>query len=327
MSDSSRPQGGHAAADPESLATVLVAGAANLAIAVAKTVVGVLSGSSAMLAEAAHSVADTLNQGFLLTALHRSTKPADMQHPFGYGMERYFWSLLAAVGIFVLGAGFSIYQGVESILTPTQIDSLAATYAVLAIAFAFEGTSWVRAVLQLRRETAQSETPRRLWQSDDPTVKTVLFEDSAALIGILLAATGITLHEVTGNGLWDGAASIAIGLLLVTVAYALGRENKAMLLGQSLDRDERNRIRAEIEGSQGIDQVVELLTMRLSPEDVLVAARVDVTDDVSGGALEHFSDDIETRLRERFPEIRHVFLDPTDARRRPDRSFVDPRTE
>jgi len=312
-------------ASSESLGTVLLAGAANLSIAVAKAIAGVISGSTAMLAEAAHSFADTLNQLFLLTALRRSTKPADIQHPFGYGMERYFWSLLAAVGIFVLGAGFSIYHGVEAILEPTKIEALGLTYAVLAISFLFEGASWLRAVLQLRREAAESQEPRRIWQSDDPTVKTVLFEDSAALVGIVFAAIGITLHAVTDSGIWDGLASIAIGLLLIAVAYVLGRENKTMLLGQSLSQADRDNIRSEIEACRGIDHVVELLTMRMSPEDVLVAARVDVTDDISGGALEHFSDDVETRLRERFPEIRHVFLDPTDASRTPGSSPVDPR--
>jgi cation diffusion facilitator family transporter len=303
----------------ESTTTVLVAGAANLAIAIAKTFAGLVSGSSAMLAEAAHSMADTLNQAFLLTALRRSGKPADAQHPFGYGMERYFWSLLAAVGIFVLGAGFSIYQGIEAILKPAEIDSLTLTYAVLAISFLFEGTSWVRALRQTRREAAADGRPAlaQVRSTSDPTLKTVLFEDTAALIGIVVAAAGVTLHHLTGQSFWDGGASIAIGLLLVLVAYALGRENKAMLLGQSLGTEEVDAMRRAIEDCEGIDEVVELMTMRLSPDEVLVAARVDVTDDVSGGDLEHFADDVDQRVRQLFPEVRHVFLDPTDAERMP----------
>jgi cation diffusion facilitator family transporter len=301
----------------ESTTTVLIAGGANLAIAIAKTFAGVLSGSSAMLAEAAHSMADTLNQVFLLTALRRSDKPADAEHPFGYGMERYFWSLLAAVGIFVLGAGFSIYQGVEAILKPTEIDSLSLTYAVLAVSFLFEGTSWIRALRQTHHE-AEAEGRHALAQvrsTSDPTLKTVLFEDTAALIGIVVAAAGVTLHHLTDQAFWDGGASIAIGMLLVLVAYALGRENKSMLLGQSLRAEERDAVRQAIEGCEGIDEVVELMTMRLSPDEVLVAARVDVTDDISGGDLEHFADDVDRQVRQQFPEVRHVFLDPTDAER------------
>lgn len=295
--------------------TVLIAGAANLAIALAKTVAGVLSGSSAMLAEAAHSFADTLNQVFLLTAIKRSAKPADPRHPFGYGMERYFWSLLAAVGIFVLGAGFSVYQGLEAIVAAPAIESLGLTYIVLAIAFVFEGVSWMRAILQVRQQAhaAGSTTLRHVAVVGDPAVKTVVFEDTAALVGIVVAAIGVTLHKLTGDAVWDGAASIAIGLLLVAVAFTLGRENKALLLGQSVDESTLAEMRGEIGDAPGIDQVVELLTMRLGPEQLLVAARVDVEDDQSGGAIEQFADDVEQRLRRRFPEVRHVFLDPTNA--------------
>lgn len=292
--------------DRESTLTVLVAGGANLAIAIAKVVAGVMTGSSAMLAEAAHSCADTMNQAFLLTALRRSRKPADTQHPFGYGMERYFWSLLAAVGILVLGAGFSILQGIEAIVEDSPVDSLGIAYAVLGASFLFEGASWLRAVLQVRGNRDQLA---------DPAVRTVLFEDTAALIGLVLAAVGVTLHHLTDQGFWDGAASIAIGALLVGVAYALGRENKTALMGASVDEETRNAIRAEIERSPGIDQVVELLTMRLGPTDVLVAIRADVVDDESGEAIEHFADEVERQLRGAFPEIRYVFVDPTDAAR------------
>jgi cation diffusion facilitator family transporter len=311
------PQSADPASDAsnESLLTVAIAGGANVVIAILKTVAGLASGSSAMLAEAAHSYADTLNQVFLLTAIKRSAKPADARHPFGYGMERYFWSLLAAVGIFVLGAGFSVYQGLDAIVVRSELESMPLTYCVLAVSFVFEGVSWVRALLQVRRQAheANTETLEHIAAVDDPTLKTVVFEDSAALVGIVLAAIGVTLHHATDSAVWDGAASIAIGLLLVAVAFELGRENKAMLLGQSVDEQTRQQIRAEIQASPGIDDVVELLTMRLAPDQLLVAARVDVEDDESGDALEQHAEEADRRLRARFPEIRHVFLDPTDA--------------
>ncbi len=308
---SSRP------APDESTGTVLLAGTANLAIAIAKTVGGLISGSTAMLAEAAHSVADTLNQVFLLAALKRSQKPADAQHPFGYGMERYFWSLLAAVGIFVLGAGYSVYEGIRAILKPEELTGLVIVYVVLAISFVFEGISWLKAVRQVRGQAKQNGrgTIQELRHTTDPTAKTVAFEDTAALLGILLAAAGVTLHTITGQGFWDGAASVAIGLLLIGVAYTLGRENKAFLIGQSVSEDLRDGIRDEILAAPGVDDIVEVLTMRLGPDEVLVAARVDLDDHSSGSDLEEYADEVDRRVRERFPEVRHIFLDPTDAAR------------
>jgi cation diffusion facilitator family transporter len=298
-----------------SFGTVLVAGGANLAIAVAKLVAGALTGSSAMLAEGAHSVADTVNQLFLLTALTRSKKPADVQHPFGYGMERYFWSLLAAVGIFVLGAGFSVYQGIHALLHPAPVEELVVAYVVLSVSFLFEGTSWVKALVQLRREAGDRQVGlfQHVFTTPDPTVKTVAFEDTAALVGILIAAVGITLHATTGAGLWDGLASIAIGVLLVGVAVSLGSSSKRNLIGEALPEHMREGLTTVIEETPGVDVVVELLTMRLGPNDVLVAARVDVDDTASGGDLEQVADEAERRIQEAYPEVRHVFLDPTTA--------------
>ena len=298
----------------ESAGTVLLAGSANLAIAVAKLIGGLISGSTAMLAEAAHSFADTLNQVFLMAALKRSKKPADAQHPFGYGMERYFWSLIAAVGIFVLGAGYSIFEGIKAILEPEALGSLLISYVVLATSFLFEGASWLKAVRQLRREAAELDrgTLEHIKVTPDPTVKTVAFEDTAALIGIVLAAVGITLHHFTDQGFWDGLASVLIGILLVAVAYSLGNQNKSALIGEALPEGVQDSIRETIQDSPGIDAVVEVLTMRLSPEEVIVAARVDLDDDASVDELEKAADEVERRLREEHPEVRHVFLDPTD---------------
>ncbi|TDU90437.1 cation diffusion facilitator family transporter [Kribbella voronezhensis] len=298
----------------ESEGTVLLAGAANLAIAVAKCIAGLLSGSTALLAEAAHSVADTLNQVFLMTALKRSRKPADGKHPFGYGLERYFWSLLAAVGIFVLGAGFSIAEGIRAILHPEPVAALLVAYAVLAVSFVFEGVSWLKAVRQLRREAAEhgDSTLEHLRDSAEPAVKTVAFEDSAALIGLLLAAVGITLTAVTGKEFFDGAASVAIGILLIGVAFVLGRDNKAMLIGQALPAAVEEQIRAEIAGTPGIDAVVELLSLRLAADQVLVVVRVDLDNsETTGAAVEKLAEQIDTQVRREFPAVRHLFLDPT----------------
>jgi cation diffusion facilitator family transporter len=300
----------------ESDRTVLVAGAANLLIAVAKGVAGLLSGSTALLAEAAHSVADTLNQAFLLTALKRSRRPADDKHPFGYGLERYFWSLLAAVGIFVLGAGFSIAEGIRAVLHPEPVQELAVAYGVLVISFVFEGISWLKAVRQVRREAEEKGVSalEHLRESAEPAVKTVAFEDTAALIGLVIAALGVTLSVVTGQEFWDGAASIAIGALLVVVAWALGSENKAMLIGQALPEEVEKRIRETIASTPRVDSVVELLSLRLAPDEVLVVARVDLDDsETTGAEVEQLAEVIDQRVRQEFPIVRHLFLDPTPA--------------
>lgn len=291
----------------------MVAGAANIAIAVTKLAAGIAVGSAAMLAEAAHSLADTLNQGFLLTSLHRSDRPADPAHPFGYGKERYFWSLLAAVGIFVAGAGFSVFEGVLAIGHGGEAGSPNVAYLVLAVAFVAEGSALSRAVYQVRREAARRDRSMReqVRRSRDTTVRTALFEDVTALIGLLVAAAGLTLRELTGSAVWDGAASIAIGLLLVAVAYSLGRTSMHMLIGQAAEPEEQRLIKREIEATPGIDRVLELLTMQLGPDDLIVGAKVAFTDDISADHAEDLADDVDRRLRERLPTVRHVFLDPT----------------
>src|SRR4051794_3876784 len=210
----------------ESLLTVLLALGANASVAVAKALAGVLTGSAALLAEAAHSVADCATELLLLAALHRSSRPADTAHPFGYGKERYFWSLLAAVSIFASGSMFALYEGVSTLFGHGEAQSTSIlSYIVLAVAFLLEGTSWVQAVRQTRQESRAEN--RSFWAYlrliDDPTPKTVLFEDSAALVGLLVAFAGIGLHQITGSEVWDGVASIVIGVLLAFVAYLLGR--------------------------------------------------------------------------------------------------------
>jgi len=301
-------------ADDESKPTVLLAGAANLLIGVAKLVVGTIAGSAAMLAEAAHSFADTLNQVFLMAALQRSRKQADREHPFGYGMERYFWSLLAAVGIFVLGAGFAVYQGLEVLLGGGgDTGSPTWSYLVLAVAFLVEGTSLARAVWQLQKEAGEAGAPvgRFLLDGAEPALRAVVSEDSVALLGILLAGAGLWLEQVTGNAAWDGIASLLIGGLLVFVAIGLGWQNKQYLIGRAVDDDVQRAIAEEIERTDGIDGLQELLTMRLGPDEVLVAARVDLVSGGSGDEFERIADDVDARIQEKVPQVRHVFLDPT----------------
>jgi cation diffusion facilitator family transporter len=301
----------------ETTKTVLVAGTANLILAVTKLVAGVVAGSSAMLAEGAHSVADTLNQGFLLASLRRSARPPDRRHPFGYGNERYFWSLLAAFGIFVAGAGYSIFEGV---LTITGHEAgggerVWLAFAVLGLAALLEGTSWVRAYVQARRETRDSgrDLVEHVRRTPDVTFKAALFEDTAAMIGLVIAAAGLALREITGSAFWDGLASILIGLLLVVVAFALGRDSRSLLIGQSVEPEIQRRIRAEIASAPGVTGVNELFTMHFGPDEVLVAAKVNFSDEISADEAEDIAGDIDRRLQEGLPIVRHVFLDPTQS--------------
>ena len=304
----------------ESKSTVLLAFAVNLVIAIAKTAAGMLTLSSAMLAEAAHSWADTTNQMFLLFALKRSRRPADTTHPFGYGKERYFWSLLAAVGIFVTGALFSIYQGVEGLLHPHREVSgreFLVSYVVLGVAFLLEGSSLAKALRQLNGEARilRRGLLEQLRRSNDPTVKTVASEDSAAVAGLLLAAAGLVLHQLTGSGVFDAAASMAIGLLLAWIAYALGRDTKELLIGESADPELRLDIMALLIGYDGVTGLLDMLTMQLSPEHVLVAAKVDFRDHLGAAEIERLCNRIERDLQEKFPVVTHLYLDPTSPTR------------
>jgi cation diffusion facilitator family transporter len=297
-----------------------------LILAVTKLAAGVLAGSSAMLAEGAHSVADTLNQGFLLTSLRRSARPPDRVHPFGYGNDRYFWSLLAAFGIFVAGGGYSIFEGVLTITgNEPSGDHVWLAFTVLGVAAVLEGTSWLRAYTQARKETRTGQDVLdHVRRSPDVTFKAALFEDTAALIGLALAAAGLGLRELTGSALWDGLASTLIGLLLVTVAIALGRDSRSLLIGQAVEPEIQREIRAEITAARGVTGLDELFTMYFGPDAVLVAAKVHFSDAISADEAEDIAGDVDARLRARLPIVHHVFLDPTQDAPLPGQDLTHP---
>lgn len=293
--------------------TVLTAGAANLFVALVKLAAGVLAGSSAMLAEAAHSVADTLNQAFLLTSVHRAERPADRDHPFGYGQERYFWSLLAAFGIFIAGAGFSVFEGVIGLRRSTGSHELLPAYVTLGAAAIAEGTSLVRAAWQTCRQARKRQVGllAHIRSSPDTTVKAALFEDTAAIAGLLLAFAGLLLRQLTGSQVYDAAASIAIGALLVAVAIRLGADNRDLLIGRAADPGQLAVIRSEIEARPGVSAVLDLQTMYLGPDHLIVAAKVAFDDNLSADNAEDAADAIDASLSAHLSVIPHVFLDPT----------------
>ncbi|WP_097871043.1 cation diffusion facilitator family transporter [Streptomyces sp. rh34] len=294
------------AADRRTRLTVLVALAANLVIAAAKTVGGLASGSPALLSEAAHSVADSLNEVFLLAALRRSRRPADARHPFGYGKERFFWALLAAVGIFVMGGCFSFYQGLSALRRgdPESPEGYTAGLIVLGVALVSESTSLARALHQARGEKRGAL---------DPALRTVIAEDSTAVLGVALAMAGMVLHLTTGSVVWEAAASLGIGVLLVYVAFRLGRDARDQLIGEAVDPALRDDLVGFLMRQGEIDNVAELLTMRLGMDSVLVAARIDLAPGIDSERVEEVSMRIREAMADRWPQADQVFLDITNA--------------
>lgn len=287
---------------------MLVALAANLVIAVAKTIGGLAAASPALLSEAAHSVADSLNEVFLLAALRRSRRPADRRHPFGYGKERFFWSLLAAVGIFVMGGCFSFYQGVDALRNGSEEDlsGYVAGLVVLGVALLAEGGSLLRALYQVRRQGGLDSGLR------DPALRTVVAEDGTAVVGVTLAIAGMALHMMTGQVVWEASASLAIGTLLVYVAYRLGRDARDQLIGEAADPEASGRIRELLRAQPEIDTVEALLTMKTGLDTLLVAARVDLMPGLDSERVEEVAVRIKRSIARTFPEADQIFLDVTE---------------
>ena len=303
--------------DEESTFTVLLALGANVGVGVLKLVAGLLSGSAALLSEAAHSAGDCTTELFLLVAQRRSNKRADRSHPFGYGKELYFWSMLAAVAIFVSGAGFSFYEGIHTVTGGGEASSrLWINYPVLALAAILEGISLRQAAAQMRRETNRTRRSLRAYVRTprDPTVNSVLLEDSAAIIGLVIAAAGVGLHQLTGAAVWDGAASIAIGVLLLAVTIVLARACEGLLIGRQADQRLIDQFVAFLEEQEEVDDVVDVLTMLVGTDSVLLCTRVDFVDSFSAADLERACVRVDGQLRERFPMLGEVFIQPASRR-------------
>jgi cation diffusion facilitator family transporter len=296
-----------------SLVTVLLALAANTGIAVLKALAGLFTGSAALLSEAAHSVGDSVTELLLLTALRRSARPADKRHPFGYGKERYFWSLLAAVGILASGAAYSIYEGVRTIVVePAEETAPWVNYVVLVVSAILESLSFVQSYRQLRTEASRDGCGVREYLRDpeDPTVKSVVLEDAAALVGLTLAFLGVWLRQATGASFWDGLAALAIGALLVVVAFQLVKTNMGLLIGKQANIRMVRRFRRFIEAQPEVEKLVDILTMMVGTGRILLCARLDFDDDLSAAELERVCVRIDAELRVHFEALDEVFLEP-----------------
>ena len=296
----------------ETKSTVHYAIAANLAIAVAKAVAAVLSGSAALIAETAHSLADTGNQVLLRLSLSKAEQPPDDEHPFGYGRERFFWALLVAVTMFVLGALASVAEGVIAIFAGGE-TSYAIAYGVLAVALVAETFSFVRAVAELRAGARREgwSFNRYVRRSTDPTARTVLYEDGAGIAGVLVATAGIAAHQATGARMWEGVASIAIEALLAGVAFVLGRNSKDLIIGRPADPQERAAIAHTISRQPEVADVRALRTVHLGPDHLFVGIHLRFREDLTAREIEQATGRMTHELRTAVPDIGEVFLDLT----------------
>src|SRR5215208_6134766 len=301
---------------------------ANGLIAILKFVAAVITGSSGMMAEAFHSVADTTNQVFLLLGLRFYKRPASAKHPFGYGKERFFWSFIAAIFIFGVGATYAIYEGIEKLRHPHPPTNLSWAYWVLAISFVLESGSIGLALYQEIKEAHHEGLSFReyLRESKDPTAKTVLFEDSAALIGIMIAATGLVLtdYQVGGSAgaYWDGVASIIIGLVLAVVAFVLARSSRGLLLGEAANPKVLAAIKHAIESHPNVEHVVELLTMHLAPKQILINAHVKLRPDLLISDVVTSIEEVEQRIKNAEPKVEMMFIEVARGEQADDQQAV-----
>ena len=294
---------------------VLVALVINLLIAAFKFVAAGISGSTAMLAEAVHSLADTANQIFLLIGMRRSTRPPDRLHPFGYGTETYFWAFIVAGSIFSIGAIVSIWEGVEKIWAIAHHahhphGDIRWAVAVLSVSVVLELWSLRAAIKEFRHVTQGRGLLKTIADARDPTVLTVLFEDMAAIFGLIVALVGVLASHYTGQPIWDAVASIFVGLALAVVAVFLGRDSMSLLVGEAVPEEEHARMVELTANFPGVLQVIHVRTLHIAPREVLGAFKVRFARDLNMDQLEAKINDLEAKLRAEFPHLRRIYVEP-----------------
>ena len=300
--------------EPSSRKAVYAALLGNLLVAATKGVAATVSGSASMLSEAVHSLVDCGNEVLLLYGQNRAARRPDMDHPFGYGRELYFWSFVVALLIFALGAGVSIYEGVLHVLDPEPIRDPLINYIVLALAFVFEGASWIVSFRQFRAASGKNELYDAFVRSKDPPSFMVLFEDSAALLGIMLATLGTFAATTLRMPIMDGVASILIGLVLAGVAMLLARESKSLLIGEPAERELVDSILRDAAGVRGVVRANGALTSHLSPDDIVVSLSLEFEDWLCVPELEEVVLEIERVVREKHPQVASLFVKPQTPR-------------
>lgn len=284
--------------------------AGNSLIAVTKFFAALLTGSSAMLSEGIHSLVDTGNQVLLLYGLKRSEAPPDEHFPFGHGKEVYFWSFVVAILIFAVGAGISLYEGIVHILHPAVPGNATLNYIVLALACLFEGAAWLFALREFSRAKGKWGYIEAVQRGKNPSLFVVLFEDSAALLGLVMAFLGIYMTDVTGNPVYDALASIAIGLILGGTAIWLAHETKGLLIGESANREIVHGIRIIASSYPEINSVSEVLTLHMGPDFILANISLDFVDSVPAGQVEKVLEQLRTTIKEEYPQVKRIFAEP-----------------
>ncbi|MFN6538859.1 MAG: cation diffusion facilitator family transporter [Nostoc sp. EkiNYC01] len=289
--------------------TIFAAMGSNLAIAITKFIAASITGSSAMISEGIHSVVDTGDQLLLLLGISRSQKPANDSHPFGYGQELYFWTFIVAILIFAIGGGMSIYEGITHLINPSPLEDPKWNYIVLGVAILLEGYSWTVAL----KEFLPTKGKQNFWQaiknSKDPTVITILFEDTAAILGLFVALIGIFLGHLFNNVYFDGIASIIIGIILAVVAMVLARESKGLLVGESADPQTIANIRYLSKTEPGVKEVIRVLTMQLAPKEVLLNLEIQFSHNLTGEEIALTVESLEANIRQKHPEIKQIFIE------------------
>lgn len=300
--------------------TIFAAIAANFAIAITKFIAAFTTGSSAMLSEGIHSLVDTGNEFVLLYGIRRSQRPPDQNHPFGHGQELYFWTLIVAILIFAVGGGMSVYEGITNLIHPHAIENPTWNYVVLGLAIVFEGSSWMIAF----KEFLPSVGKQTLWQavrsSKDPTIFTVLFEDSAALLGLVVAFLGIFFGHLWHNPYLDGTASIVIGIILAVVAILLAYESRGLLVGEGADPETVNHIRSLAMADPAVEAVFRVLTLHFGPHEVLLNLEIQFHRNLSAEAVAQAIDRLEASIRNHHPNIGNIFVEAESITGRRDRS-------
>ena len=284
----------------------------NSLISVTKFIAAFMTGSSAMFSEGIHSLVDTGNQVLLLYGLKRASKPADDKFPFGYGKEIYFWSFVVAILIFAVGAGISIYEGVHHILHPNELSDPTINYIVLGLAMIFEGGALYFALTEFNKSRGTRKAIDAVRHGKDPTLFVVLFEDSAAMFGLVAAFIGILLAQVTGQAWWDGVASVIIGCILGFTAFWLAYETKGLLIGETADQKIVDGIRAIIREEKGVVKVNEVLTLHMGPEFVLANISLEFSGQLRTGDLENIIRNLDRTIKSSFPRVKRIFIEAED---------------
>jgi cation diffusion facilitator family transporter len=296
---------------------VIAALAANILIALMKFTVAVFINSSALLAEGFHSLADTSNQALLLLGLKLSTRPPDRSHPFGYGKERYFWAFVVSISIFIMGSAFSIHEGIVKIIHPDPLKHQGWGYLVILLSSLFDGYSWRIAFQALKGTIKRRGVFRTIRESKAPAIFIIFLEDSAALFGLSIALGGILLASITENPVFDGAASIIIGIILALVALVLFYETKSLLIGEGVSETDLRKIRSCIATVPEVKEVVNILTMHLGPDDILVNLDINFVDDLSTDQIEEAIDRVEQAIQEHLPAVKKIFVEAESLKKTP----------